>query len=145
MRWIALFVLLLFAWPTQAQTVHKCSGKGGVMAYRSGDCLPGETLVAVRDAAPDLRIQPPSLASQDSPASHSRRANSTATAADPRHRTRRVSAIVSRAAPHRRRAPTKDPCASMKLKRDADQQRRRSTITMADLSRWSNRVHDACK
>ena len=144
MRWIALFALLMFAWPNHAQTVQKCSSKGGAMAYRSGDCLPGETLVAVRDGASDLRTPQPLQASQES-TSHSRRTNSTATAANPRRKTPRASAVVSRATPHRKRAPAKDSCASMKLKRDADQQRRRSTITMADLSRWNNRVHDACK
>ena len=39
----------------------------------------------------------------------------------------------------------KNPCAITKQARDVYQKRRSIKITMAELSRWNNRVYDACK
>lgn len=47
--------LLLFTSLVDAQTLQKCIGKGGAVAFRSGPCEPSETLSGQREAGRDLR------------------------------------------------------------------------------------------
>lgn len=131
MKWILpLFVLLPCALAPQAraESFHKCSVGDGAVAYRSQACLPGETLVATLEPAPEAHAQQPET---------SARPSSTRSAA--RH--------VARSRPQRTRRPrtTRDPCASAKKARDDFQRRRGIRITMDELSRWNHRVYDACK
>lgn len=141
MKGILLLLALLCAASSQAQTLQKCSGKGGTTAYRSDNCLPGERLVAVRDNPPDVDASPqapeeglhgPKL---EKTKRTSRRAGYDSQAF------RRVPTTRSR----RSNSTSENPCASTKQARDDYQKRRGIKITMAELSRWNNRVYDACK
>jgi hypothetical protein len=140
MKWTVLLLAFLHPCSLHAQTLHECIGKSGVAAYRSGECLPGERLVAVRPAAPEVPAlgQPRVAAEREAPG---RRIEASRRKADgARHGSRRASATSSR-----RRNATRDPCASAKLARDAFQDRRGIKVTMAELSRWNHRVYDACR
>jgi len=135
-----LLFAFLCAAPAQAQTLQQCAGKDGTTAYRSGSCLPGERLVAVRDNPPEVRTTPaPEQALHESEPEDAKHASRNA--GNYRHATRRASATRSRRATSTRG----NPCASAKQARDEYQKRRGIRITMAELSRWNNRVYDACR
>lgn len=131
-------LVLLCACPVHAQTLHKCSGQGGAIAYRDGDCLPGERLVAVRDAAAGIHQPERARPAPRRPARPSRGHD---TAADYRKDDRRRG-TRGHAKPRKSR---KDPCKAAKQARDDFQRKRRARMTMEQLSRWSHRVYDACK
>lgn len=138
MKWTLLFLAFLYALSSQAQTLQKCSSKNGVTAYRSGSCMPGEKLVAVREGAPDLRHLEQLQSQAQAP--REPKARGSAHAKRQFGKDRHLSAT----GPRRKKA-RKDPCASTKQARDDFQQRRGIRITMAELSRWNHRVYDACK
>lgn len=136
-----LFLTLLCACSAHAQTVQKCSGQGGTTAYRSGDCLPGERLVAVRDAAPRSHIQvqtEPPHTQQPHEAHRAKHASNNGVTTRQHRRD-----IARRSERHLK--PTRDPCSAAKQARDDFQRKRSIRITMAQLSRWNHRVYDACK
>ena len=138
MKWTLLLLAFLYAFSSQAQTLQKCSGKNGVTAYRSGSCMPGEKLVAVRDGTPDTRHVGQLQSQARAPREHQARGSA--------HAKRQSGKVhrLSTTGPRRKKA-RKDPCASAKQARDDFQQRRGIKITMAELSRWNHRVYDACK
>ena len=141
MKGTILLLALLCAASSQAQTLQKCSGKGGTTAYRSGSCLSGERLVEVRDNLPDVHALPlvPEQALHNSGPEKAKR--TAKNAGNHSHASRRVPTTRSR----RATSTSKNPCASTKQARDDFQKRRGIKITMAELSRWNNRVYDACK
>lgn len=134
-RILAAFLLLTGA--ASAQTLQTCAGQGGTTAYRSGDCLPNERLIAIREAGPDPR--PPSTVQVETgpakPALAITRSHRAPTA-------RRVT-NPRRASKRRKSAP--NTCASARRARDDFQRRRGIKVTMAELSRWNHKVYDACK
>jgi len=136
---LLLSLLLGTCFCAQSQTLHQCTGQGGTTAYRSGACLPGEALVAVRemeaDIAPASRDHQPAAASESGPprAAHSRHPRRA-------HAKRKSTHLRSK-----RRKQTVDPCTREKRARDDFQRRRGIKVTMAELSRWNHRVYDACK
>ncbi|MGN7725144.1 hypothetical protein ACTJIL_04885 [Luteimonas sp. 22616] len=136
---LLLLCLLGACFCAQSQTLHQCTGQGGTTAYRSGTCLPGETLVAVRemeaDTASASRDHQPATASESRPpratqSQHPRRA----------HAKRKSTRLRSK-----RRKQAVDPCTREKRARDDFQRRRGIKVTMEQLSRWNHRVYDACK
>lgn len=140
-----LLLLILFcACSSHAQTLHKCSGQGGTVAYRDGDCLPGERLVAVRDAVADVR-HPQQRPPRPGHAPHATRRATHAskdTGTTREHRRSRRRGARDHA---RRHKPRKNPCSAAKQARDDFQRKRGIKVTMAQLSRWNHRVYDACK
>ena len=131
---ILLFLALFWACSAHGQTLQKCSGQGDAVAYRSGDCLAGERLVAVREAGSDPRSPRPKAQSTSEPP---------AIAGQRRQKAAR-SRSTGRSAPGRRK-PGANACAKAREARDDFQRRRGIRITMAELSRWNHRVYDACK
>jgi len=134
-----LLLLLGASFCAHSQTLHQCSGRSGTTAYRSGACLAGERLVAVRDI--EVAIAPDAV-SQDTPvriASHGKSRRAT-----PPKRARLAHA-TRRSSRSSRRRSTVDPCTREKRARDDFQRRRGIKVTMAELSRWNHRVYDACK
>lgn len=134
--------LLLSAWLlfgacacAQAQSLNQCRGQGGTTAYRSGDCLPGERLVAVREIASDPA---PATAA---PIEAQRASLPKATKST--HPTRRP--VRARPVRAKRRKSPVDPCTREKRARDDFQRRRSIHVTMDELSRWNHRVYEACK
>lgn len=137
MRRCLLCLILLCTCSSHAQTLHKCSGRGGSIAYRDGDCLPGERLVAVRDAAIAASPQPQRRPERST---HAPRASREPAARDHRHERRRG----TRGRTKRPKA-RKDPCSAAKQARDDFRRKQGTRVTMDQLSRWSHRVYDACK
>ncbi|HVI60296.1 MAG TPA: hypothetical protein VM619_15680 [Luteimonas sp.] len=132
-------ILLLPAWLllcacAQAHALSQCKGQGGATAYREGDCLAGERLVARHEAVAD-----PDSASAGIPVAAGR----AATQAPATRRTHATRASV-RGRPKRRK-PSVDPCTREKRARDDFQRRRSIHVTMDELSRWNHRVYEACK
>jgi hypothetical protein len=125
----------------QPQTLHQCSGQGGTTAYRSGACLPGEALVAVREMEADVA---PAGARDGRPVASTGR-SSPARAARPRSARVAHAGRKSTHARSKRRKSTVDPCTREKRARDDFRRRRGIKVTMAELSRWNHRVYDACK
>lgn len=137
---LLLLCLLGICFCAQSQTLHQCTGQGGgTTAYRSGACLPGEALVAVRemeaDIAPASRDHQPAAASESGPPR----------AAQSRHPRRAQAKRKSTHLRSKRRKQTVDPCTREKRARDEFQRRRGIKVTMEQLSRWNHRVYDACK
>jgi len=141
MKGTLLLLALLCAASSQAQTLQKCSGKGGTTAYRSGECLSGELLVAVRDNPPDVHALPRGPEQAPHGPEPGKEKRTSRNAGNHSHASRRV--LTTR--PKRATSASKNPCASTKQARDDYQQKRGIKITMAELSRWNNRVYDACK
>jgi hypothetical protein len=134
-----LLLLLGACFCADSQTLHQCSGRSGTTAYRSGACLAGERLVAVRDIEVEIAPDP---VSQDAPVrvgSHGRSRRATQPG---RVRPARATRRSSRSS---RNKSTVDPCTREKRARDGFQRRRGIKVTMAELSRWNHRVYDACK
>lgn len=129
------WLLLCTCTSLQAGALNQCRGQAGTTAYRSGDCLPGERLVAVREIAPDPM---PATAAGEAPRASPPRAAKRA------HATRRGPARARAVGPKRRK-PVIDPCTREQRARDAFQRRRGIHVTMDELSRWNHRVYDACK
>jgi hypothetical protein len=132
-------ILLLPAWLllcvcAQAHALSQCKGQGGATAYREGDCLAGEHLVARHEAVPD-----PDPAPARAPVATGR----AITQAPPARRAD-VYRASARGRPKRRR-PSVDPCTREKRARDDFQRRRSIHVTMDELSRWNHRVYEACK
>ena len=141
MKGTILLLALLCAASSQAQTLQKCSGKGGTTAYRSGNCLPGERLVEARDNPPDVHALPsvPEQPSHGSDLGNAKRPSRNG--GNHSHASRGVRTTRSRHVT----PPRENPCATTKQARDDYQKRRGIKITMVELSRWNNRVYDACK
>jgi hypothetical protein len=133
--------LLAACFCAQPQTLHQCSGQGGTTAYRSGACLPGEALVAVREMEADVA---PAGARDGRPVASTGR-SSPARAAKPRSARAAHAGRKSTHARSKRRKSTVDPCTREKRARDDFRRRRGIKVTMAELSRWNHRVYDACK
>lgn len=135
-----LLLVLSCACSSHAQTLHKCSGQGGTIAYRDGDCRPGERLVAVRDATAGIHSRPRSGHAPNASRRTARTSKDSGAARDDRNDRRR--STRGRA---RRRKTQVDPCSAAKQARDDFQRKRGIKVTMAQLSRWNHRVYDACK
>ena len=131
-------ILLLPAWLllcacAQAYALNQCKGQGGATAYREGDCLVGERLVARHDAVPD----PEPVAARAAVT-----IGRAATQAPPARRAHMPRGAVR--GHSKRRKPSVDPCTREKRARDDFQRRRSIDVTMDELSRWNHRVYEAC-
>lgn len=140
---LSLLPLLLLGacFCAQSQTLHRCSGQGGTTAYRSSACLPGERLIAVREMEAERAPPPPTQDAEPAAAGK----GGPPRVARPRPAGRAYMARRSTHAHTRSRRSTVDPCSREKRARDEFQRRRGIKVTMAELSRWSHRIYDACK
>lgn len=136
-----LFLLLAACFCAQSQTLHQCSGRGGTTAYRSGACLAGEQLVALREIEVEAASGPTSRDATPAITSHVKSPR----AMQPRHSSRAHARRQSSHPRSKRRRSAVDPCTRAKRARDDFQRRRGIKVTMAELSRWNHRVYDACK
>ncbi len=144
MKWISLGTTLLlctFALHARAEHFNKCSGAGGVVAYRSHACLPGERLLAILDPVPEVTAQ-----RNDGQPAHRKPARrpKPGRSVDRRDSNHRAAWFLPGTRKRKSRA-TRNPCVATKKARDDFQRRRGIRITMNELSRWNQRVYDACK
>lgn len=136
---LALAVLLVCA-PAGTQTLHKCVGEGGAVAFRSGPCEPGERLRAVRDGSSDARSPEAWRALRERQARD---------AEGSRYLSRIAGTDGSRAshglpAPGMRNAKAVR-CENAKRARDDAVRRARGRMTGQAHSVWNRHVYDACK
>jgi len=125
--------------PAAAQTLQKCVGEGGAVAFRSGPCLPAETLAARRDGGSDRRtpeewrqLRERQQRDEDGSRYLSRIAG--------------TDGLRQPVGPGRsQRNPKVVRCEAARAQRDSAIKRLGGRAAASVHSYWNNRVYDACK
>lgn len=139
LRWILLVVLCVCAVPVGAQTLQKCVGKGGAVAFRSGACEAGEKLVELRDGRSDIRSSEDWERLRDRQERDERGARYLSRIAG-------TDGMMQAAPPRRsRRNPKVVQCEGAKAARDSAIKQLQGHASGATHSYWNNRVYEACK
>jgi hypothetical protein len=135
---VVVLALALVAVPVCAQTLQKCVGKGGAVAFRSGECLPNERLAGLRDGSSDRRLP------EEWQALQQRQAKERAGSQYLSHLAGTDAGRYSYSESSTRN-PKAARCEAAKSQRDRAIRQLAGRATLDTHSYWNRVVYDACK